>query len=160
LESTRTKGDKAVRISALATFALVAALTFASGSTAAGSDEVLRVTPPAVKFGTKPVGTFTLKGARVANVSSSTVNVIVTILAEPDDFSFGILPGSTCPVFGPAPLEAGAACDAVVGFRPSEFFAGHEQVASLLVTATDPVSGAVLDTETIDFTGRGKNVVG
>ena len=149
-----------MRISAVATAAAFVALVSASTSTAASSGEVLRVTPPTVKFGTKPVGTFTLKGARIANVSSSTVNVIVTILAEPDDFSFGLLPGSTCPVFEPVPLDAGAACDAVVGFRPSEFFAGHEQVASLLATATDPILGAVLDAETIDFTGRGKSAAG
>jgi hypothetical protein len=123
---------------------------------AAVSSDVLRVSPPRVQFGTKQVGTFTLKGAMVANTSSSTVDVLVTVVAEPDDFSFGLLPGSTCPVLAPAPLAPGEKCDAVVGFRPTELFAGHEQVATLLATATDPVSGAVLGTVLIDFVGTGK----
>jgi hypothetical protein len=132
------------------------AAAFAVAAPPAVASDLLRVTPPRVQFGTKQVGTFTLKGATVTNASSSAVNVLVTVVAEPDDFSFGLLPGSTCPVFAPAPLAPGEKCQAVVGFRPSEFFAGREQVATLLVTATDPVTGAVLDTVLIDFVGTGK----
>jgi hypothetical protein len=145
-----------MKIATLTAAAIISAVALASATSASVGHDVLRVTPSAVKFGTKPVGSFTLKGARVTNVSSNTVNVLVTILYEPDDFSFGLLPGSTGPVFDPAPLAPGASCDAVVGFRPSEFFAGLQQLAALLATATDPTSGEVLASERIDFTGRGK----
>jgi hypothetical protein len=59
-------------------------------------------------------------------------------------------------VFEPAPLAPGEHCDAVVGFRPSEFFAGQKQRAVLLATATDPTLGQVVDTAEIVFTGRGR----
>ena len=41
-------------------------------------------------------------------------------------------------------------------FSPSEFFAGQDQLAQLQAQATDPATGAVLETVLIDFTGRGK----
>lgn len=108
-----------------------------------------------MRFGVKPVGSSTFKGATIKNTSSSTVNLLVTIAREPDDFGF-VIPPTTCPVFGPAPLAPGETCDAVMRFGPSEFFAGQEQLAQLQVQATDPSTGAVLETVLIDFTGRGK----
>jgi hypothetical protein len=125
------------------------------GIAASAATGVLAVKPPTVNFGTKPVGSFTVKGATVTNTSSETVNVLVTIEREPDDFSFGLLPGQTCPVFEPAPLAPGESCVVVMGFRPSEFFAGQKQFATLRVTATDP-AGGVVDSVLIDFVGRGK----
>jgi hypothetical protein len=142
-----------MRISVLATLFLAAVLPV---TTSAASASALRVSPQTVNFGTKPVGSFTLKGATVTNTSNATVNLVVTISREPDDFSFGFLPGSTCPVSEPAPLAPGAHCDAVMGFRPSEFFAGQQQRAELLATATDPASGEVVDTAEIVFVGRGR----
>jgi hypothetical protein len=44
----------------------------------------------------------------------------------------------------------------VVGFRPSEFWAGQQQTAQLLATATDPVTHEVLEEVLIDFTGTGR----
>src|SRR5215211_2005183 len=120
-----TKGRVQMRIAVLGTLLLAAAVPFTAS--AATSPAVLRVSPPTVNFGTKPVGSFTLKGATVTNTGAATVNLLVTVSREPDDFSFGVLPGSTCPVFEPAPLAPGEHCDAVVGFRPSEFFAGQKQ---------------------------------
>jgi hypothetical protein len=143
-----------MRIAVLGTLLLAAAVSFTAS--AATSPAVLRVSPPTVNFGTKPVGSFTLKGATVTNTGAATVNLLVTVSREPDDFSFGVLPGSTCPVFEPAPLAPGEHCDAVVGFRPSEFFAGQKQRAVLLATATDPTLGQVVDTAEIVFTGRGR----
>jgi hypothetical protein len=140
----------------MSTLALVAVGALSVAVAAFADGGVLRVMPPNVNFGTKPVGSFTLKGATVTNASSTTINLLVTVVAEPDDFSVGILPGSTCPVFAPAALAPGESCDAVVGFRPTDFFAGQQQVATLAATATDPASGAVVDTQLIDFSGRGK----
>jgi hypothetical protein len=118
-------------------------------------DGILRVAPPTVHFGTKQVGTFTLKGAVITNASSRRINLFVAIDSMPDDFSFGLWPGSTCDPFQPAPLEPGDSCKAVVGFRPSDFFAGHEQHAALAAHASDPDTGEVLETVQIEFFGTG-----
>jgi hypothetical protein len=138
--------------------ALVLALLLgvvAVGTASSATDAILRVKPETVKFGVKPVGSFTFKGATIKNVSSSTVNLIVTVTRSPDDFGFDI-PPTTCPVFDPAPLAPGESCDAVMHFRPTEFFAGQDQLAQLQAQATDPATGAVLETVLINFTGRGK----
>jgi hypothetical protein len=132
---------------------IVAAVTV--GSATSASQGVLRVKPETVKFGTKPVGSSTFKGTTITNTSSITVNLIVTIAREPDDFGF-VVPPTTCPVFGPSPLAPGESCDAVMRFSPSEFFAGQNQLAQLQAQATDPATGVVLETALIDFTGRGK----
>lgn len=130
-------------------------LTLTLGIAASATTSVLAVRPPNVNFGTKPVGSFTVKGTTVTNTGSETVNVLVTGERTPDDFSFGLLPGQTCPVLEPAPLAPGESCVVVMGFRPSEFFAGQKQFATLRVTATDS-AGEVVDSVLIDFTGRGK----
>jgi len=140
-----------MRISVLA--ALFVAV--AAGSASSAGQGVLRVKPETVKFGVKPVGSSTFKGATIRNVSPGTVNLLVTITRSPDDFGF-VIPPTTCPVFAPAPLAPGETCEAVMRFSPSEFFAGLDQLAQLQAQATDPTTGAVLDTVLIDFTGRGK----
>ena len=138
---------------ALALAPLLAAVVVGSASSA--DQGVLRIKPETVKFGTKPVGSSTFKGTTIKNASSSTINLIVTIAREPDDFGF-VVPPTTCPVFAPAPLAPGETCDAVMRFSPSEFFAGQDQLAQLQAEATDPTTGTVLATALIDFTGRGK----
>jgi hypothetical protein len=136
----------------------VAALAFAVAlpSSAPAATDVLRVTPRTVHFGMRPVGSFTLKSATVTNTSAEAVNLLVTVEREWDDFSFGLLPGSTCPVFEPEPLAPGDSCDVVVGFRPSEFFAGTKQDQVLLATATDPTTGETLESVQIAFIGTGR----
>jgi hypothetical protein len=135
---------------------VLATLLLAAAGITIAAPPVLKASPSAVRFGTRPVGSITLKATRLTNRTDETVNVLVTVGALPDDFSFGLLPGSTCPVFDPAPLAPGESCDAVVQFRPTEFFAGNQQTATLIATATDPASGTVLATTAIDFTGTGK----
>lgn len=136
--------------------ASVLAVSGVSAATASAATNVLKVTPKSVNFGTQPVGSFTLKGARITNTSSTSVLLLVTPHVSPDDFSFGLLPGSTCPALAADVLLPGESCQAVMGFRPSEFFAGQEQTAALLATATDPVTGAVLEAQIIEFTGKGR----
>ena len=125
-------------------------------ASAPAATKMLSATPTKVSFGTRPVGSFTLKGVTITNASSETINLLVSTAREPDDFSFGLLPGSTCPVFAPEALAPGDSCVAIMGFRPSEFFAGEKQFATLLATATDPSTGAVLDSVMINFIGRGR----
>ena len=73
----------------------------------------------------------------------------------PDDFNFGNLAGSTCIALEGQVLAPGESCVAVVGFQPSEFFAGHKQTATLLVTARDPASGALLESVAVRVRGKG-----
>jgi len=124
-------------------------------SAEAAASAVLKARPEQVSFGTRPVGSHTLKGTKVTNTSSARVQVLVQG-GLPDDFSFGLLPGSTCPVFSPGEIFVpGQSCEAVVDFHPSEFFAGQEQVATLTALAYDVDTGLLLDTQLITFTGRG-----
>jgi hypothetical protein len=136
--------------------AVVVAAIVVLPASAPAATKVLRATPAKVSFGTKPVGSFTLKGVTITNASSEVISLLVSSTRAPDDFSFGLLPGSTCPVLEPEALAPGDSCVAVVGFRPSEFFAGEKQFATLLATATDPSTGAVLDSVLINFVGRGR----
>lgn len=135
---------------------LATLVTVVASGTVLAAGPALKASPSSVNFGTRQVGSITLKGTRLTNRSDATIDILVTVAAEPDDFAFGLLPGSTCPVFDPAPLAPGESCDAVVQFRPTEFFAGQHQTATLLATATDPTTGTVLATVLIDFTGTGK----
>ncbi len=74
---------------ALVVVALCAAAPVSAGK---GPKPVLQATPSPVGFGTRPVGSFTLKDATVKNAGASAVNLLVTIDSMPDDFSFGLLP--------------------------------------------------------------------
>ncbi|MGH3118248.1 MAG: hypothetical protein ACRDQ2_14285 [Gaiellales bacterium] len=130
-------------------------VTVVANGTVLAAGSALKASPSSVKFGTKPVGSITLKGTRLTNRSEATINVLVTA-GLPDDFAFGLFPGSTCPVFDPEPLAPGESCVAVVQFRPTEFFAGEQQTATLIAIASDPASGTEVATLFIDFTGTGR----
>lgn len=134
--------------------ALVAPALMATAASGAGS--LLRAAPPQVQFGTRDVGTFTLQGTKITNTGPAPVLLLVTGEQMPDDFSFGLLEGSTCPVLEPALLAPGESCDAVVGFRPAGLFAGARQLARLRATAKDPQTGLVVETLLIDFHARGR----
>jgi hypothetical protein len=138
---------------------LAAAVVAGGAASAATADpaDLLRASPKHVNFGTKAVGTFTVKGATITNTSSADVLVQTSAIRMPDQFSWGLLEGQTCPIFSPEPLVAGASCDIVTGFRPEDFFVGLEDTAILQVTATDPATGAVLDAVQVEFRGVGKS---
>jgi hypothetical protein len=113
------------------------------------------VAPKSINFGSVHVGTEVLDDATITNVSGSDVLLLVEG-GLPDDFGFGLLPGSTCPALTPGDvLPAGASCDVVVRFTPSEFFAGLRQTGTLIATVSDPVTGARLETIPIGVVGRG-----
>jgi hypothetical protein len=119
---------------------------------AVAAEKLLRVAPKAINFGNVPVGTEVLKGATITSRD-------VLLLVEgglPDDFGFGLLPGSTCPALTPGDiLAAGASCDVVVRFTPTEFFARWRQTGTLTATLRDPTTGEVLSTIWIPVVGRG-----
>ena len=138
---------------------LVVAVAFAAlvvASPTGASHDVLRASPKNVQMGVHAVGTENLKETTINNASDGDVLLYVEGSRLPDDFGFGLMPGSTCPALGPALLAAGESCKAVMNFRPSEFFAGERQRAELTATAYDPATGAVVDTLVVTFFARGR----
>jgi hypothetical protein len=134
---------------------VVAAIGALVAPTALAAPRLLQVSPKQVSFGTQPVGSLTFAGVTVTNTSSVSLLVLVDAVELPDDFNFGNIGGSTCIALEGQVLAPGESCVAVVGFQPSEFFAGHWQTATLLVTARDPVSNALLQSVTVRVRGRG-----
>jgi hypothetical protein len=134
---------------------VVAAIGALVAPTALAAPRLLQVSPKQVNFGTQPVGSLTFEGVTVTNTSSVSLLVLVDAVELPDDFNFGNLAGSTCIALEGQVLAPGESCVAVVGFQPSEFFGGRWQTATLLVTARDPVSGALLQSVTVRVRGRG-----
>ena len=123
---------------------------------AVAADKLLRVAPKTINFGSVPVGTEVLQGATITNVSGSDVLLLVEG-GLPDDFGFGLLPGSTCPALTPGDiLAAGAKCDVVVRFTPTEFFAGSRQTGTLIATLRDPATSVLLSTILIPIVARGR----
>jgi hypothetical protein len=118
---------------------------------------VLKAAPKRVNFGTRTVGTITVKGSTITNTGSSDLLVQTTAVRMPDQFSWGFLPGQTCPISSPELLPAGTSCGVVTAFRPEEFFVGLEDAAVLALTATDPSTGATVETIVVVFRGVGKS---
>jgi hypothetical protein len=142
-------------LAALTVIGAIAAMGVLATPTAVAATRLLQVSPRLVNFGTQPVGSLTFADVTVANTSSMSLFVLVDAVELPDDFNFGNLTGSTCIALEGQVLAPGESCVAVVGFQPSEFFAGQLQTATLLVTARDPVSGALLESVTVRVRGRG-----
>lgn len=141
---------------ALVTFVVgLFGLGAAPAATAEATD--LKASPKRVNFGTRAVGTFTVKGSTITNTTSAAVVVETSAVRMPDQFSWGLLPGQTCPVLAPGILPAGASCDVVAGFFPQEFFVGLEDLAVLQVTATDPATGGLVDSVQVEFRGVAKS---
>lgn len=134
---------------------VIAAIGALVAPTALAASRLLQVSPKQVSFGTQPVGSLTFEGVTVTNTSSVSLLVLVDAVELPDDFNFGNIGGSTCIALEGQVLAPGESCVAVVGFQPSEFFAGRWQTATLLVTARDPVSGALLQSVTVRVRGKG-----
>jgi hypothetical protein len=141
---------------AIAVAALTSTLLVLMPVSAPASTNVLRVTPGNVNFGAKPLGSVTFKSITVTNGGTETIDLVINVTRDWDDFTFGSLPGSTCPVYEPAPLAAGESCALVVGFWPSETFVGLKQDQIFLATATDPITHELLDTAEFVFFGRAR----
>lgn len=111
--------------------------------------------PTSIDFGKKQVGREYYKRTRITNISDRELRLLV-YAGLPDDFGFGLMPGSTCPVLdGGAVVEAGTSCYAVVRFTPTEFFAGWFAVGEMWADSHDPVTGALLEHHLIPVTGTG-----
>src|SRR5262245_4840701 len=111
---------------------------------------VLAVSPANPTFGTQPFNTFETRTVTVTNTSTNTIR-LTSDAGLPDDFSHLI--DSTCGL-GAKVLAAGESCTHVVGFRPTEFFAGLE-TATLVLTARDDATASLLEQRTVAITGEG-----
>jgi hypothetical protein len=138
----------------VSTFAALLLPLLLTSSVIAARGAVVAARPATVDFHTRQVGTENYKRTKITNTSGGDVSILVSA-GLPDDFGFGLLPGSTCPVLAPETLAAGESCYAVVRFSPTEFFAGWEARGSLIVTATDPDTGQELATLVVPVIGTG-----
>jgi hypothetical protein len=122
-------------------------LSAAVGAVSAAQPGVLTARPSTIDFHKRQVGTENYKRTKITNTSGADVLLLVSG-GLPDDFGFGLMPGSTCPALTPgAILAAGESCYAVVRFSPTAFFAGWVQRGTLIATAWDPSTGIRL----VDF---------
>jgi hypothetical protein len=113
------------------------------------------IAPHRILFGVRPLGVETLRGTTITNTSGRSLGVLVEG-GLPDDYGFGLLPGSTCPALSPGGvLAAGDSCRVVVRFTPSDTFVGIRQTGMLTVTLRSPATGKPLATRNIAVGGRG-----
>ena len=130
-------------------------LTAAASPASAAPQRVLTARPSTIDFHTKAVGTENYKRTKITNTSGAAVRLLVSA-GLPDDFGFGLMPGSTCPALNEGDiLAAGDSCYAVVRFSPSEFFAGWVATGTLIATAWNPNTGARLADLEITVVGVG-----
>lgn len=137
-------------------FALFCVLTVLVVPQASGARDTgyVAVRPTSIDFGKKHVGGEYYKRTKITNVSDRDVRLLV-YAGLPDDFGFGLMPGSTCPVLdGGAVVEPGGSCYAVVRFAPSDFFVGWFAEGEMWADSYDPVTGELLEQHFIPVTGK------
>jgi hypothetical protein len=139
--------------------AAVVAVAIAAAPASAASGAVIKVAPKQIAFGTKAVTdppTDYFDGVKVTNAADRALQVRVAA-GLPDDFGFGLMPGSTCPVFETdPPMAPGASCRAVVRFTPTAFFAGWNQTGTMTIDATDLATGQLVASVQVPVSGTGK----
>jgi hypothetical protein len=133
----------------------VAVLAAVAIPAASADPPVIQLAPAHLSFGTRPVGTETIKSARLTNRSDSPVLITFDIVSMPDDYGFEA-PGFTCPPAGGFVLAPGESCEATAAYRPTEFFAGTTETAAVDIVASDPATGTVLAAETLTMKGTGR----
>jgi len=145
--------------SLMALAAAAVALAVLAPTAAASRGTLIRVAPKEIDFGTRAVtdpATDYYDGVKISNTSGRTLHVVVAA-GLPDDFGFGLMPGSTCPVFDTdPPMSSGTSCRAVVRFTPTAFFAGWHQTGTMTITATDPATGELVTSVEVPISGTGK----
>ena len=138
---------------------LVVALVVSAGAgaSATAAQPVLKVTPGTVNFGTKPFLSETIRSATITNTGNEPILLALGLVRSWDDFAGGRVE-STCSLSlsEPSVLAPGESCTLVEAFIPHEDFAGIKQDQIWQATATEPVTGAVLETRQIVFLGRGR----
>ena len=87
----------------------------------------------------------------ITNTSAETLLVRLTT-SPPDNIDIGN-PGSTCTVASDNVLAAGASCTVLVRYTGFEFL-GTRSAAKLVVSAIDPQTGEILESDVVKVTGR------
>jgi hypothetical protein len=134
---------------------LLVALSFTliAAPAAQATRPVLRAKPTEIAFGEQVVGDTYYKRTKITVGGTAPVRVLVSA-GLPDDFGFGFMPGSTCPVLNQGELMApGESCYAVVRFTPTDFFVGWDAHGEMIVTATNPATGEQVGYLYLDVTG-------
>lgn len=129
---------------------IVASQSVVVTATPVAPADVLDVDPSSVSFGDQPFETFEMRSFTVTNIWSHTIS-LTSDAGLPDDFSHLIY--STCGL-GERTLAPAESCTHVVGFRPTEYFAGLE-TATVVLNARDQATGTHLVTRTVEITGTG-----
>lgn len=125
-------------------FALFVTLVVTLVPVASADAAILRARKATVDFGERAVGGEYDKRTRITLRGRRPLRLLVSA-GLPDDFQFGLLPGSTCPVLdGGTVVAPRTSCYAVVRFRPTEFFVGWHATGQLTVQAFDPLTGALV----------------
>ena len=141
-----------VLVRVVAVVLLLAAVTVPTAGQAATAS-YLSAHPSSIDFGKKHVGDTYYKRTKITNVSNQPVRLLVSA-GIPDDFGFGLQPGSTCPVLdGGAVVAPGESCYAVVRFTPTEFFVGWFAEGEMWADAYDSTTGDLLEHRLIPVTG-------
>jgi hypothetical protein len=137
----------------LTVFVMAALVIVGPEVSQARSTSYVSAHPDSIDFGKKHVGDTYYKRTRITNVSDQSVRLLVSA-GLPDDFGFGLEPGSTCPVLdGGAVVAPGDSCYAVVRFTPTEFFVGWFAQGEMWADSFDPVTGELLEHFLIPVTG-------
>jgi len=97
-------------------------------------------------FGTSVVGSIT-----ITNTSTGTLSVRLNA-SPPDNIDIAI-EGSTCTIASDNVLANGASCTVLVRYTGFEFL-GPRSTATLLVTARDPQTGELLESDVVKITGK------
>ena len=111
----------------LAVVVLVLAL-LAAVPAAASAANVLKVTPGTVNFGSKPVGSSTVKATTITNASDEAISLSLTLVRSWDDFA-GPAGESTCAGFDRRSCNPEKAAHSSSGF-PSETFLRISRIRS------------------------------
>lgn len=133
---------------------LVVCAGTATSAIAAGN--VLTATPRTVNFGARPLESFTFKSTTITNKSDEPIQLTLSLVRSWDDFSGGWITSTCLSPDAPTILAPGESCTLVEGFSPSETFLGIKQDQIWVATATDPATGAALETQEIVFFGRAR----
>jgi hypothetical protein len=127
-----------------------AALMLVVAAPTVQASQLLSVKPEHVTlraaFGDSVLGSIT-----VTNTSGQTLSVRL-IAQAPDNIDVAI-EGSTCSIGSDTVLASGASCTVLVRYRGDPLL-GPRTSTTLTVTASDPQTGALLDSELVKITGK------
>ncbi|CUR58675.1 exported hypothetical protein [metagenome] len=138
---------------AFAILLVALAVMLPTAAHAVAPDRPLVARKPSIAFGERQIGGEYYGRTTITNKSKRPLRVLV-YAGLPDDFGFGLMPGSTCPALDEgAILAARESCVAVVRFSPTEGFLNWPAIGEMFADSFDPVTGARVGHLLIPVTG-------